>query len=114
MKSKSLWICRNCKSYKVQVKEWKYLNNFLHTVDNDSSERGDYWCEDCEQHEFPALVEYPLDSKFLGFQLVHKNNEKSQLEDVHIYPIEQAKQILLDYKEAVNWKLKGIWSHEHN
>lgn len=45
------WRCEGCGSLNVQQRSWTNPNNdeFLHYDDCD---RDDYWCEDCEEHEY--------------------------------------------------------------
>lgn len=53
--SKSVWICNQCGSDKVQQKAWLYINKKLPTsgdyidwINLDSQD--DFWCDDCEDH----------------------------------------------------------------
>lgn len=49
---KTVYICTDCGSDKVQAKAWVSLND-LTDIDFSASESGDssdYWCKNCEEH----------------------------------------------------------------
>lgn len=47
-----MYICDNCKSDKIQSKEWVEVNTgkTMGLADSGGSDQQDNWCPDCETH----------------------------------------------------------------
>lgn len=62
---KTIWYCTECGSQHVELKQWILPNDLDTPAGNDSFERNDRWCQDCEEHtdletckesEYPAIL----------------------------------------------------------
>lgn len=118
-KVRTLWLCSNCGSDRVQQKTWVNLND--NSIDWDSSsdliDDEDFYCQDCGEHLQPITQEVPVRKKIIGFQVVSNDGGN----DIHplmeasfcIYSLKQANEMLEDRpgKNLFNeWKLLAIWS----
>ena len=118
---RTLWLCSNCGSDRVQQKAWVDLNE--NSIDWDSSsdliDDEDYYCQDCEEHLAPITQDVPVKKKIIGFQVVSNCGG----DDIHpmmagsfcIYSLSQAKEMLEDRpgKNLFNeWKLLAIWTDD--
>lgn len=73
---KDIWYCEECGSKNVEIKQWVRPNEGGIAGGNDSPDKGDCWCEDCQEHtnlEICKSSEYP---EILKNILEHSQNEQ--------------------------------------
>ena len=114
---RTLWLCSNCGSDRVQQKAWVSLND--NSIDwdgaSDLCDDEDYYCQDCGEHLVPITQDVPVKKKVIGFQVVNDNQDIHPLMEGSfcLYSLSQAKEMLEDApgKNLFNeWKLLAIWT----
>lgn len=45
-------VCEECGSSNVQMRAWVNANTLDYTSDSGDTDRDNYWCEDCEEHNY--------------------------------------------------------------
>jgi len=117
-RTRTVYICPQCQSDRVQVKAWVRPNKGYEFVDevNEGDEVG--WCEDEELSTFIETAEVKLRAKVVGFQVVGEDGTVQEGE-IHpnmdgsfcIYSLPQARAMLDDNNNGnEQWRLLTIWS----
>jgi hypothetical protein len=110
-KTKTVWLCPNCGSDNVEMKNW--VNANTGEVGTDCEEDEGY-CQDCEGHGELILSTVKESARIVGYQVVddvagdiHPDMEGSFC----LYSLSQAKEMIKNSDDPTDcWKLLAIWT----
>lgn len=107
--NKMVWVCPNCDSDNVQIREWVNPNT-SYTDDSSELDDEDYWCNDCQSHKILTTKIVAARTKVIGFQVLFDSKKvrfHPSTKPDEVYSLEQARDLLNS-----SHKLKAVWSCE--
>jgi hypothetical protein len=109
-KKQSLWLCPNCGSDNVEVKNWVNANTGKKGTD---CEDKNGYCVDCGRHGEVILSEVKYKAKVIGFQIRGTGHDvdgelHSGIQDEScVHSLSQVREIMKGYH---GWKIVAIWT----
>jgi len=114
MKTKKVFLCKECNSPDIEELAWRGVNSGEFTTGYESDDNSDHWCNTCQSHSDFYEAELNEDAKVIGYQVVGVEGTENE---GHIHPDMEGSFCLYNLTKAQemaakgsNWKPLTIWS----
>jgi hypothetical protein len=110
-----IWVCPNCGSDNVRIREWTNPNTGQPDLGNSVSDE-DCYCIDCKTSKMLGTTIIPVRKKVIGFQVINAEPPMTFHPDTkhyQVYSLQQAFNIMnlsIVLYSTMQFKLHAVWS----